>query len=59
MKIAEYAEEAVDFAVYLVKTCVIGEELGVSNVEFTNVIEALDKVISFSYKCQFGFVQLC
>lgn len=59
IKIAKYAEDAVDFAVYLVKTCVIGGELGVSNVEFSNVIEALDKVMAFSYKFQFDFVQLC
>jgi hypothetical protein len=59
IKITKYAEDAVDFAVYLVKACVIGGELGVSNVEFSNVIEALDKVMAFSYKFQFGFVQLC
>lgn len=59
IKIAKYAEDAVDCAVYLVKACVIGGELGVSNVEFSNVIEALDKVMVFSYKFQFGFVQLC
>jgi len=44
IKITKYAEDAVDFAVYLVKACVIGGELGVSNVEFSNVIEALDKL---------------
>lgn len=33
-----------DFAAYLVKTCVI-EEAGVSNTEFYNVIEALGKVL--------------
>lgn len=39
------AEDAVDFAAYLVKTCVI-EDAGVSNTEFYNVIDALGKVIS-------------
>ncbi len=38
------SEDAVDFAAYLVKTCVI-EEADVSNTEFYNVIDALDKVI--------------
>jgi hypothetical protein len=39
-----FAEDAVDFAAYLVKTCVI-EEAGVSNTEFYNVIDALGKVM--------------
>lgn len=37
------AEDAVDFAAYLVKTCVI-EEAGVTSTEFYNVIDALGKV---------------
>jgi CCR4-NOT transcription complex subunit 1 len=37
------AEDAVDFAAYLVKTCVI-DDAGVSNTEFYNVIEALGKL---------------
>lgn len=40
----DFAEDAVDFAAYLVKTCVI-EEAGVSNTEFYNVIDALSKVL--------------
>ncbi|KAG0608479.1 hypothetical protein M758_8G108900 [Ceratodon purpureus] len=36
-------KEAVDFAAYLVKTCVI-EDAGVSNTEFYNVIDALGKL---------------
>lgn len=40
------ADDAVSFAAYLVKTCVI-EEAGVTSTEFYNVIEALGKV-SFS-----------
>lgn len=47
MKLAR-ADVAVEFAAYLVKTCVI-EEAGVSSTEFYNVIDALSKVIG----CQF------
>ncbi|CAK9867154.1 unnamed protein product [Sphagnum jensenii] len=36
-------KDAVDFAAYLVKTCVI-DDAGVSNTEFYNVIEALGKL---------------
>lgn len=36
-------KDAVDFAAYLVKTCVI-EDSGVSNTEFYNVIDALGKL---------------
>jgi CCR4-NOT transcription complex subunit 1 len=42
------AEDAVEFAAYLVKTCVI-DDAGVSNTEFYNVIEALGKVGYYSY----------
>jgi hypothetical protein len=42
------AEDAVEFAAYLVKTCVI-DDAGVSNTEFYNVIEALGKVGYYTY----------
>jgi CCR4-NOT transcription complex subunit 1 len=42
------AEDAVDFAAYLVKTCVI-DDTGVSNTEFYNVIEALGKVCVYLF----------
>jgi CCR4-NOT transcription complex subunit 1 len=41
-------KDAVDFAAYLVKTCVI-DDAGVSNTEFYNVIEALGKVCVYLF----------